>query len=114
MLKLEEVPAGPRRELERLIAERGEDYSSLSRLLGRNAAYIQQFIKRGTPHKLGEEDRRTLARYFGVGESLLGGPDRRDEPPLVEVAAFAVRASAGAGWKHAPRPSASMPTGSSA
>ena len=97
MLRVDEVPAGPRRELERLIAERGEDYSSLSRLLGRNAAYIQQFIKRGTPQKLGEEDRRTLARYFGVAEALLGGPDRRDVPPLVEVAAFAVRASAGAG-----------------
>lgn len=62
-----------RAELERLIQERGEDYASLSRLIGRNAAYMQQFIKRGTPRALAEEDRRILARYFGVPEELLGG-----------------------------------------
>src|SRR4029079_4104983 len=63
-----------RRALERLIQDRHEDYAGLSRLIGRNAAYIQQFIKRGTPRKLDEEDRKTLARYFGVDESVLGGP----------------------------------------
>lgn len=57
-----------------LIAERGDNYGALSRLLGRNPAYIQQFIKRGTPRKLDEDDRRTLAQYFGVDEGLLGGP----------------------------------------
>ena len=62
-----------RQALDVLIRQRGEDYSSLSRLLGRNAAYIQQFIKRGTPKKLSEDDRRTLARYFGVDERELGG-----------------------------------------
>ncbi|MBA3897782.1 MAG: S24 family peptidase, partial [Sphingomonadaceae bacterium] len=60
--------------LERLIRERGDDYASLSRLLGRNAAYVQQFIRRGVPRKLDEGDRRTLARYFGVAEEALGGP----------------------------------------
>jgi hypothetical protein len=45
----------PRSALQRLIEERGEDYSSLSRLIGRNAAYIQQYIKRGNPKKLGED-----------------------------------------------------------
>ena len=65
--------------LERLIEERGEDYAGLSRLLGRNPAYVQQYIKRGTPRRLAEEDRRLLARYFGVDEALLGGPPRDDE-----------------------------------
>jgi len=65
----------PRELLSSLIAERGENYGALSRLLGRNAAYIQQYIKRGTPRKLDETDRRTLARYFGVDEALLGGPE---------------------------------------
>ena len=88
----------PRRELARLINERGDDYASLSRLLGRNAAYIQQFIKRGIPRKLDEEDRRTLARYFGVSDGLLGGP-----PPLpgkaalIQIDALDVCASAGPG-----------------
>jgi len=59
--------------LERLIADRGENYADLSRLIGRNPAYIQQFIKRGTPRKLDEDDRRVLARYFGVPEQMLGG-----------------------------------------
>ena len=59
--------------LDRLIAERGENYADLSRLIGRNPAYIQQFIKRGTPRKLDEADRHVLARYFGVAEQMLGG-----------------------------------------
>jgi hypothetical protein len=64
-----------RAALARLIEERGEDYAGLSRLIGRNAAYIQQFIKRGTPRRLAEADRRILARYFGVDEALLGAPE---------------------------------------
>ncbi len=60
--------------LDQLIRERGEDYASLSRFLGRNAAYIQQFIRRGSPRKLDEADRRKLARYLGVDEAVLGGP----------------------------------------
>lgn len=62
-----------RTRLDRLIRESGEDYSSISRMLGRNAAYIQQFIKRGTPRRLSEDDRRTLAGYFQVSEEQLGG-----------------------------------------
>lgn len=59
--------------LQELARERGASLSSLSELLGRNAAYLQQFIKRGTPRKLEEGDRRTLARFFGVDETELGG-----------------------------------------
>ena len=60
--------------LERLCAERGEDFAGLSRMIGRNPAYIQQFVRRGVPRRLGEQERRKLARYFGVSEALLGGP----------------------------------------
>ena len=89
----------PRMALRRLIEERGEDYAGLSRLLGRNAAYIQQYIKRGIPRKLAEEDRRVLARYFGVPETILGGPDPAASAPagLVTIPQLDVRASAGAG-----------------
>lgn len=71
----------PQEILASLIEERGENYGALSRLIGRNAAYIQQFIKRGTPKKLDEEDRRVLARYFGVDEAVLGGllPDTQPD-----------------------------------
>lgn len=92
------MDADPRAALERLIRERGEDYAGLSRLLGRNPAYVQQYIKRGTPRRLAEEDRRLLARYFGVDEAELGGPPaspRADD--LVAVPRLDVGASAGPG-----------------
>jgi Peptidase S24-like len=62
-----------RAALERLIAENGEDYAGLSKLIGRNSAYVQQFIKRGSPKRLPEKERGISARYFGVDEKLLGG-----------------------------------------
>jgi len=88
----------PRVMLERLCAERGEDFAGLSRMLGRNPAYIQQFVRRGVPRRLGEAERRKLARYFSVPESLLGGP-ADDEPVggLIPVKRSPVRASAGPG-----------------
>ncbi|HEY0111716.1 MAG TPA: S24 family peptidase [Allosphingosinicella sp.] len=93
------VAADPRVLLEQLIRERGEDYAGLSRLIGRNPAYVQQYIKRGTPRRLAEEDRRKLARYFNVEEALLGGPSLQPSPDegLVSVARMDVGASAGPG-----------------
>jgi phage repressor protein C with HTH and peptisase S24 domain len=86
-----------RTALARLIGERGEDYAGLSRLIGRNPAYIQQFIKRGTPRRLAEADRRILARYFGVNESALGAPEAAPGPGLRPVPRLDVDAAAGAG-----------------
>jgi hypothetical protein len=60
-----------RQLLSDLIAARGESYLSISTLLGRNAAYVQQFIKRGSPRKLDEDDRHILAAHFGIDEMLL-------------------------------------------
>jgi len=68
-----------RTNLRRLALERGDDYASLSRLIGRNSAYIQQFIARGSPRRLAETDRLVLAEYFGVDESILGAPDRNPD-----------------------------------
>jgi len=94
----------PRSVLDRLIRERGEDYASISRLIGRNPAYIQQFIRRGSPRKLDEEDRRLLADFFRVPESSLGGregampaPAGRPVDPVVRIPRLDVRASAGPG-----------------
>jgi len=88
---------GARAALARLIDERGEDYAGLSRLIRRNSAYIQQYIKRGTPRRLAERDRRLLARYFGVEESVLGGLAAGPGRGLAPVARLDVDASAGAG-----------------
>lgn len=91
----------PREALARLLKERGEDFAGLSRLIGKNPAYIQQFIKRGTPRKLDEDDRRTIANYLGVSEALLGGPGGPpgDDSPdgMIKVPRLDVGASAGHG-----------------
>ncbi|QIK77833.1 LexA family transcriptional regulator [Sphingomonas piscis] len=89
----------PRTVLEGLCAERGDDFASLSRMLGRNSAYIQQFVRRGVPRRLKEEERRKLARYFGISEALLGGPAEAEAPTagLVSVVRTPVHASAGPG-----------------
>jgi hypothetical protein len=93
------MPLDPRLVLERLCAERGEDFAGLSRMLGRNPAYIQQFVRRGVPRRLKEEERRKLARYFSVSETLLGGPPEELGNPdgLLSVKRHPVRVSAGPG-----------------
>ena len=89
----------PRDILERLCAERGEDFAGLSRMLGRNPAYIQQFVRRGVPKRLKEEERRKLARYFSISEAVLGGPPEEPRSPdqLISIRRHPVFASAGPG-----------------
>ena len=88
----------PRAALERLIAENAEDFAGLSKLVGRNPTYIQQFIKRRSPKKLPETERGILARYFGVDESVLGGPEAgASRTGMRLIPKLAVGASAGAG-----------------
>ena len=89
----------PRLVLERLCAERGEDFAGLSRMLGRNPAYIQQFVRRGVPKRLKEEERRKLARYFSIPETMLGGPPESERAAhgLVNIKRHPVMVSAGPG-----------------
>ena len=100
----------PRQVLERLCAERKENLAALSRMIGRNDAYIQQYLRKGTPRHLKERERRTLALYFQVPESILGGlPDdsAAEFGELIPVARTPVRASAGPGSfadEESPRP----------
>jgi phage repressor protein C with HTH and peptisase S24 domain len=88
-----------RRALDELIQKRGCNYSEISRLLGRNAAYIQQYIRRGSPRQLDDQDRSVLARFFGVDEKVLGGPVHRanQSADLVHIPILDVEASAGYG-----------------
>lgn len=85
--------------LARLIDESREDYAGLSRLIGKNSAYIQQFLKKGSPKRLAEADARRLARYFGVAPSELGAgdPEPVEEKGLARIPLVDVRASAGPG-----------------
>lgn len=86
-----------REELERLITRGGYGYAAVSRLLGRNPSYIQQFIKRGSPRTLDPKDRKTLASFFGVDEERLGGPAQTRMDGMIEVPVLDVDASAGFG-----------------
>lgn len=86
--------AAQRAALEALMAAHGVGFAALSRVIGRNPAYLQQYAKRGTPRTLAERDRARLAAYFGVAESALGGPA---PAVLVAVARLDVGASAGPG-----------------
>ncbi len=63
--------------LEKLV-ERGLTMAEASVRIGRNHAYLQQFLKRGVPAQLGERERAALSTVLGVSENELRG----DSPPL--------------------------------
>lgn len=85
-----------RAALLRLSAARGESLAELSRMLRRNAAYLQQYVQRGTPRRLAEADARLLADHFGVAAVALGGAADAGAL-LVPIPYLAVRAAAGRG-----------------
>lgn len=86
----------PRDALDRLAQARGSSLSALSRMLGRNVAYLQQYVRRGTPRVLPERERRVLAAFFDVDEVVLGGPAQKAAAPVL-VPYLALAASAGPG-----------------
>ncbi|GAA0673473.1 phage repressor protein C with HTH and peptisase S24 domain [Sphingomonas insulae] len=81
----------PRSRLTALAAARGDSLAALSAMIGRNPAYLQQFVTRGSPRRLADDDRRRLADYFGVDEVELGAePGRRPFVlPRLDIAASA-------------------------
>lgn len=85
----------PRSALATLAAARGDSLAALSAMLGRNAAYLQQYVRRGSPRVLGERDRRLLSAYLGVSETVLGAPAAQDAG--FRIRKLDVAASAGPG-----------------
>ena len=67
MENMEEI----RKKISRLIIERGLNYAQVSLAIGKNVAYIQQFIKNGSPRRLGEGERHKLAEILHVDEQEL-------------------------------------------
>ena len=99
------VTSDPRSKLLLLASKHGASLSGLSELIGRNSTYLQQFIRKGSPRKLEENDRRTLAQFFGIDEAELGAPeDNSSASPAktakrewIDVPRLALGASAGPG-----------------
>ena len=60
-----------RKKIKRLINERGMNYAQVSLAIGKNIAYLQQFIKNGSPRRLGEIERHKLAAILHVEEQEL-------------------------------------------
>ncbi len=92
----------PRQRLLALAEARGVSLAALSELLGRNPSYLQQFIRKGSPRKLDEQDRATLARFLGVAQSELGGSAPAPSPSSrrgewADIPRLPLEASAGPG-----------------
>lgn len=103
---------GARTRLVVLANDRGVSLAALSSLIGRNTTYLQQFVRKGSPRKLEENDRRTLAEFFGVSETELGAPARGgvvSTMPGAKPETTGIRAAL-AEWADIPR----LPLGASA
>ena len=85
------IATDPRARLEALARDHAASLSALSRMLGRGPAYLQQWLRYGSPRVLAERDRRMLANFFGVGEEELGGEPAATgwRIPRLDVAASA-------------------------
>jgi len=95
----------PRAVLLHSAEARGVSLSALSAFIGRNTTYLQQFVRKGSPRKLEENDRRKLAEFLGVAEARLGGREENSSSAgrssrsadFVDLPRLALEASAGGG-----------------
>ena len=103
----------------KLLDVRRTDMKNASLALGRNPAYLHQFIFRGTPRVLGEDDRAALAAFLECDEDELrhlvrpqSKPRQKPQPKprsmpaggspdgYIGIPEIDVRAAAGAGALH--------------
>src|SRR5947209_2139423 len=64
-----------RNRLAALIAERGADLKAISLAIGRNHAYLQQYLKKGVPRHLPPAVRGALARHLRFSAEEVWGAD---------------------------------------
>src|SRR3954468_21636596 len=78
--------------IEALKAAEGLTMADVSRQLGRNPTYLQQFISKGVPKELDENDRRLLATILKVPQDRLGRPRKARQiyaPPAGRISRLA-------------------------
>lgn len=68
-------PIAARANLLQHVEQQGLSLAALSKAAGKNPAYLQQFIERGSPKVLPEDVRLRLAMALSIDERLLGARD---------------------------------------
>jgi len=63
----------------KLASNRGLSLKDLSLMIGRNHAYLQQFVRRGSPRNLPEATRIELSKILNVPESDLNAAKAHDQ-----------------------------------
>ena len=95
-----------RARLREVIKEKGHTLSSLARLIGRNPAYLHQYIGRGSPRHLDEPDLLKIAEFLGVDHDVIAtrevvrpapSASRGERDGFVPVPRLPLEASAGPG-----------------
>ena len=83
----------------KLIQQKRTDLKKASLAIGRNAAYLQQYLYRGIPKTLPEDAREALAAFLGVPEESLrpAKTESAEEPALPQVVAAASVSAIGGG-----------------
>jgi len=92
-----------RGRLQDMARDKGSSLAELSRLLGRNPAYLQQYVARGSPRHLDEPDLRKIAEFLGISPRVIStrrfgrdDPEERDTGWRT-IPRLALEASAGPG-----------------
>ncbi|MBB2191298.1 S24 family peptidase [Gluconacetobacter azotocaptans] len=75
----------PRYALLKLITGAATTLKAESLALGRNHAYLQQYLHKGTPQKLPEDVRTALARRFGVSPDVFRDEHDPSHQPLEDA-----------------------------
>lgn len=92
-----------RKRIAKAIKDRGLDYKTVSIELGKNHAYIQQYLERNIPAKLKEDTRNRLSEMLDIPEEELGAPARKNQPKRLtsdehgDIPNFTIHAGMGPG-----------------
>ncbi|MGF1605788.1 MAG: hypothetical protein ACFB22_05570 [Rhodothalassiaceae bacterium] len=86
--------ADARAALARAIDDSGHSCAALSRLLGRNHAYLQQYLRRGTPRFLAPADRRRLSDLLPISYEALSPAAPSNASPVAGLTPFTVEGDA--------------------